>query len=344
VQSGGGGFASRPALLAGGGIITLGAPRMRTGAAAHGKGMADAVRLKHRVEYAAFRAGIAAGRLLSDARAARVGEAFGRAGYRLGIKKRVVEANLRIAFPHADAARIDAIARGAYAHLGRETMMTLRLSWATREQVIARTRLVGEDVVRAEYERGRGVIFAIGHLGNWEIAGAAMAARGYRLAAIGKRAANPLFYARVMQARQRMGVEIIDFHRASRPTLKALREGYMVAFAADQHAGTSGIMVPFFGRPASTYRGPALMALRTGAPLYLATPLRMPDGMYELTMDRLDTTPTGDLEADVLRVTAAYSAMLEAAVRANPDQYLWHHRRWRGPAPVAEEQQADGAV
>jgi Kdo2-lipid IVA lauroyltransferase/acyltransferase len=306
--------------------------------------MADAVRLKHRVEYAAFRAGITAGRLMSDARAARVGEALGLAGYRLGVKRQVVEGNLRIAFPEADESRIREIARAAYQHLGRETMMTLRLSWTTREQILARTTLVGEASVRAEYDRGNGIIFAVGHLGNWEIAGAALAARGYRVAAIGKRAANPLFYAHVMAARHRMGVEIIDLHGASRPTLKALRAGKMVAFAADQHAGRSGIMVPFFGRPASTYRGAALMALRTGAPMYLAVPLRTPDGRYELRAERLDTTATGDLDADVVRVTAAYSTRLEAAVRANPEQYLWHHRRWRGAALQREEQQADGAV
>jgi Kdo2-lipid IVA lauroyltransferase/acyltransferase len=311
---------------------------------ADGREMAERVRLKHQVEYAAFRAGLAAGRLLSDARAARVGEALGLAGYRLGVKRKVVEANLRIAFPEAGEARLRAIAQAAYEHLGRETMMTLRLSWATREQILARSTLIDEAAVRAEYERGNGIIFAVGHLGNWEIAGAALAARGYRVAAIGKRAANPLFYAHVMGARQRMGVEIIDLSGASRPTLRALRDGKMVAFAADQHAGSAGIMVPFFGRPASTYRGAALMALRTGAPMYLAVPLHMPDGRYELRAERLDTTATGDLEADVLRVTTDYSMRLEAAVRASPEQYLWHHRRWRAAAQQREEQRADGAV
>jgi Kdo2-lipid IVA lauroyltransferase/acyltransferase len=306
--------------------------------------MAETVRLKHRVEYAAFRAGLAGGRLLSEAQAARVGASLGLLGYRLGIKRRTVEANLRIAFPGAAAGRIDEIARAAYEHLGRETMMTLRLSWTEPAQIIARTRLRREDMARAAWERGRGVIFAVGHLGNWEIAAAAMAARGYPIAAIAKSAANPLFYERIMAARRRMGIEIIDFQGASRPTLKALREGKMVAFAADQHAGRAGVWVPFFGRPASTYRGPALMALRTGAPMYLAVPLRMPDGTYELSLEQVDTTPTGAMETDVVRVTAEYSRKLEAAVRANPGQYLWHHRRWRPPPASTEEQQPDRTV
>jgi Kdo2-lipid IVA lauroyltransferase/acyltransferase len=309
--------------------------------------MAEGVRLKHRAEYALFRAAIGASRLLGDRQAERVGERLGVLGYRLGIRRRIVEDNLRIAFPDADAGRVAAIARAAYAHLGRETVVMLRLASASAEQVVSRTRLVGEEEMRPLYEAGGGVIIAVGHLGNWEVGAASLAARGYRVAAIAKRAANPLFNARIMEARRRLGVEIIDFARASRLTLRALRDGKIVAFAADQHAGRSGLEVPYFGRPASTYRGPALMALRTGAPLWLAVPLRMPDGSYAMSGERIYTTPTGDLDADVLRVTADYARRLEAAVRRHPEQYLWHHRRWRTPAYGGgrqKEQQSDRAV
>lgn len=306
--------------------------------------MAEQARLKHRVEYAAFRAGLAGGRLLSDEQAAAVGAALGRTGYRLGIKKDVVEGNLRIAFPDAAPQWIEATARAAYAHLGRETMAMLRLSFTSREEVLERTRIVGEDQVRASWELGRGIVLVAGHLGNWEIGAAGMAARGFPITAIAKRAANPLFYNRILGARQRLGVGVIDFQDATRPTLKALRDGVLVAFAADQHAGRAGLWVPFFGRPASTYRGPALMALRTGAPMYLSIPLRQPDGRYQVAFELVETEPTGDMDADVLRLTQEYSRRLEQAVRRNPEQYLWHHRRWRTPPAGVEEQSADRAV
>src|SRR5690606_19800241 len=144
------------------------------------------------------------------------------------------------------------------------------------------------------------------------------------------------FYDRVLAARERLGVGVIDFQRATRQALHALRAGRAVAFAADQHAGRSGLWVPFFGRPASTYRGPALMALRTGAPVFLSIPLRMPDGMYEITLEPIEIERTGDMDLDVLRLTEAYSLRLEAAVRANPEQYVWQHRRWRTPPRVLQ--------
>jgi Kdo2-lipid IVA lauroyltransferase/acyltransferase len=295
--------------------------------------LGDRVRLKHRLEFAAFRAGMAGGRLLGDRQGDRVGGAAGVAGYRLGIKRSTVESNIGLAFPEASAEWVRATAAAAYRHLGRETLMMLRLSWMSREEVIERTRIINEARPAADYAKGNGVVVVTGHIGNWEIGGAAIAARGYRLVAVAKRAANPLFYQRIMAARARLGVDVIDFADATRPGLRALRAGKVLALAADQHAGRSGVWVPFFGRPASTFRGPAIMALRTGAPLYLAVSLRRPDGTYEVTLDPIDATPTGDMDADVRRVTTEYSRQLEAAVRRSPDQYLWHHRRWREPPP-----------
>jgi Kdo2-lipid IVA lauroyltransferase/acyltransferase len=289
----------------------------------------DRIKFSHRVEYAAFRGVLAAGSMLNDDAAAAVGAALGRLGYRLGIKRAVVERNLRIAFPDASAARISDLARSSFAHLGRETMMMLRLSTMSKESLIARTRVAGEAQFRAAVDAGAGIVAVAGHLGNWEIGAALMAARGYPVTVIAKRAANPLFYGSILDARERLGIEIIDFQGATRPTIRALRDGRIVAFAADQHAGRAGVQVPYFGRPASTYRGPALMALRTGAPVFLSSTLRLSDGTYELALEPIAVSSTGDFDADVLRLTAEFALRLESAVRRHPEQYLWHHRRWR---------------
>jgi Kdo2-lipid IVA lauroyltransferase/acyltransferase len=307
------------------------------------EGLADKVTLQHRAEYAGFRLGMAGVRLLPEAGASRVAARLARLGHGLGVKRGVVESNLRLAFPEKDEAWVRETARESYAHLGREMLMMLRLSWTSPEEVVARSRVINEAPARAAYEAGRGVMVVTGHLGNWEIGGAAVAARGYEVSAVAKRAANPLFYQRVMAARERFGVEIIDFQQATKRALKALREGRVVALAADQHA-SAGIWVPFFGRPAATFRGPAVMSLRTGAPMFLATCTRAPDGIYEVVLHHVDTTPTDDMEADVRRVTEGWVRRLEEAVRARPGQYLWHHRRWREPPPGALQEQGHAST
>jgi KDO2-lipid IV(A) lauroyltransferase len=146
---------------------------------------------------------------------------------------------------------------------------------------------------------------------------------------IAKRAANPLFYDHILEARARLGIRVIDMAGAPKQVLRAIGDGRAIGFAADQHASGVGVRVPFFGRPTAMFRGPAVIALRTGAPLFIALPIRRPDGSYDVALEPIDTTPTDDSEADTVRITAAWAARLEDGVRLHPEQYLWHHRRWR---------------
>lgn len=285
--------------------------------------------LKHRAEYGAFRAALAVNRLLDDAAAARVGAALGRLGYPLGIKRDVTVRNLRIAFPDRDEAWIRGVARACYAHLGRETLAMLRLSHATPETLIRRTEVdLGAELFQ-RFREGRGLVVVAGHFGNWEIGAACVAARGYPVDVIAKRAANPLFYEHILAARARLGLRVIDMQAARTQALRALRRGRIVAFAADQYAGRAGILVPFFGRLTPMYRGPAVMALRAGTPMGICLPIRLSDGSYRIGLEVLEFEPSGDLERDVARITGAWATRLEAAIRERPEQYLWQHRRWR---------------
>ena len=290
--------------------------------------------LRHRLEYLLLTALTAAGRRLSDDAAARIGEVIGRLGYRpLGIRCRVVEDNLRLAFPDRDEAWIRETARATYAHFGREFMAMLRLAGSSREEVLARTEVEGIDALRRALDAGRGVVLVTGHLGNWEIGGASLAARGIPLDAVAQRQANPLFDQAINAARERLGMGLIERSRAPRLALRALRAGRVVAFVADQDARRAGFFVPFFGRPASTHRGPAVLALRAGAPLFFASVYRGPDGRYYGRTEEVLVERDGPADEVAYRLTAAFTARLEAAIQRAPEQYFWFHRRWKTRPP-----------
>jgi KDO2-lipid IV(A) lauroyltransferase len=111
---------------------------------------------------------------------------------------------------------------------------------------------------------------------------------------------------------------------------RALRDGRAVAFMIDQALiGISASPVTFFGRPAFAPRGPAVFALRAGVQMLFATPMRRPDGRFDFHLEPLPVVDTGDKDGDVDRVVAEYTAALERAVRAAPEQYFWHHKRWK---------------
>ena len=290
----------------------------------------------HRAEYAALRGAVAAMERLSFRRAGSIGERIGQFGYRpLGIRRAVVERQLTAAFPELGPAEIERIARAAYANLGRTSVETAILPSYDPEQIIDLFEDVqGWNFVETLLSRGKGLIIVTGHLGNWELGGAYAAARGLPIDAVARHMANPLFDRYLTRTRQRIGMSVVHDEEAVRRVPRSLRGGRAVAFLVDQGAvGLASTWVPFFGRYAKTPRGPAVFALRLDTPIVFGVALRRPSGRFQLIFEPIEARDTGDREADVDRIVADYTATLERWVRRAPEQYFWHHRRWKHQRP-----------
>lgn len=240
-----------------------------------------------------------------------------------------------------DRAR-NAVARESYRHLGREALTIVALGASNAEEIRERTRIVGWERLKEAVDQGRGIVMATAHFGNWELGGASVAARGIPTDAVVQKQRNPLVERDVAALRQALGVRQIDRRHAPRQVLRSLREGRLIGFVADQNAGRHGVFVPFFGTPASTHRGAALFAIRSGAPLFFGVALRQPDGGYECRVSPVETDRTGSLDEAVTRLTAAFTRRLEDEIRTAPEQYFWLHNRWRTRPPPDEPASREG--
>lgn len=294
----------------------------------------------HRLEYLGFRLASVLARALPERAALGFGALLGEVAYRfVGIRREEVERHLALAFPDRPRGWRRRVARESYCHLGREGVVVLRLAapGAREAQALARVPIAGYEVFERAVGAGRGAIVLSGHLGNWEVGAAALAARGVPLDVVVRGQANPLFDRELRRTRERLGMQVIDQRAAAREVVRSLRAGRVVAMVGDQDAGRGGLFVDFFGMPASTARGPALFALRAGAPIFLGVALRAPGGRvpYDLRLVPLEVERTGVRDEDVRRLTEAYAWGLERLVREAPGQYFWHHRRWK-TRPVQE--------
>jgi KDO2-lipid IV(A) lauroyltransferase len=242
----------------------------------------------------------------------------------------VVELNLELAFPGQSPEWRDQVAAASYSHLGREAVATLRMAWMTPQEIVARTRIDGFEAFQGALAEGSGVILATGHLGNWEVGAACLAARGVPVDGVTKAMSNERFGQALADTRERLGYRNVDVSDAPRTVPRSLKEGRMVALLGDQNIRKGGVFVPFFGSPAATARGVATFALRTGAPVFLGVAVHEPGRphRYRGILERIPVEPTGDTEEDIRRITAAHTAALERLVREYPEQYFWQHKRW----------------
>lgn len=296
--------------------------------------------LRHYIEYVGLRVLIRLALASSPGHAGRFGERLGDLAFGLlRRRRRLAEGQMRRVF--GDTMReedIRRLARDVYRQLGRIAVEHARMLGGGRFDLRERLRITGAEHVADALRQGHGVILVTGHFGYWELLGAAVASLGFRIAVVAKDQHNPAVNILINGWRERSGMAVIPMASATRRVVRTLKENGCVGFLADQDAGPGGVFVDFLGRPASTYRGPARFALRTGAPIVPCFILHDGTARFHAVFEpAIHALPTGDEETDVGWYTGAYTWVLERYVRAYPDHWFWVHRRWKTPVPAQDK-------
>ena len=294
-------------------------------------------RIRHRVEYALLRTVAALCGAVPEAVADRVGAALGWVVGRVWRPRwNVVMKQLRMAFPDADDEWRRGVARRSYVHFGAEAVAMFRLAGVRSSEILKRTRLIGSEVLDEAARAGRGVMLVSGHLGNWEVGTAGVVARGFPTDIVAAPQRNVLFDRYLTRSRERLGMKVIPRGEARPGVLASLKAGRVIGIMGDQDARRAGIFVDYFGRPASTARGPALLAMRAGATVATFYTIRRPGWKprYDIHIEPLEEVgESGSRPVRVAALTQALTSRLEEFVREHPEQYLWHHRRWKTSPP-----------
>jgi KDO2-lipid IV(A) lauroyltransferase len=294
-------------------------------------------RAKRYLRYLVLRALMAVTGLLPLALAGALGEQVGALGYFFaGKERRKALASLARAWPEWTEAQRVELARRAFRHLGRAAgeMVCVRQLDARRAELVEWPK---EDRARmdAALARGKGVVFVTGHVGNWEVLARHVALEGYPAAVIGKEASDPRTTAMVERFRTSGKLRVIwrGAAGAAKDMLRTLRGNGILGLLIDQDTKVQSVWVPFFGHLAKTPRAAADLALRTGAVPMLGFAVRVAPGRYRISMQDV-ALPESEGEAAVTELTAALTRGIEAAIRANPEQWVWMHERWKSPPPA----------
>jgi len=246
-------------------------------------------------------------------------------------RDKLARENLQHAYPDIPAAEREAIIREMFIHLGAGFVEMLRLDMMKEAADIERDFVIdGEENLRMALSEGRGCILLTGHLGFWEAGNFIFSKLGYPIGVVAKPMRNSLTDRYFLRMREMAGGYIINSRKGARRILKALQQNHLVGILMDQHVGRrNGVQVPFFGRLAWTTPIIAELAMKYRVPIVPAFCLWLPDNRYHLKISPMILLE-GELTPDkVVKNTALLTRVIEDAVRRDPAQWFWVHRRWR---------------
>jgi KDO2-lipid IV(A) lauroyltransferase len=284
----------------------------------------------HKLEYALVR--ISAGVLarVPESAALAIGRLFGSLAWRVvRFRRSLVLESLRRAFPEKGTEELAALGLACYRNLGSCFVEMFRIHRLSTPEMERRIFFERRRIMDQALEQGRGVINVTFHYGNWELMGAFAARSGMPLDVIVRGQQNPYFDRYVKNLRLANGMRLIPVNRAKTEVARSLRSGRIVSFLADQDAHRVGVFIDFLGRPASTPKGPALYAFKTGAPVVLSIMLPQAGGRWKIVFEPVPRPDSSNMEEFIREMTACYTNRLEYYVRQTPEHWFWPHRRWK---------------
>lgn len=251
-----------------------------------------------------------------------------------GRRRRIVEVNLQLCFPHWSEAQRQRLARRHFLGLGRSLLERGLLWWGSRGRLERLIQLEGAERVKALQAAGRPVILLAPHFLGLDMGGARVT-MAFDIVSIYARQRNRVVDRWLHFGRSRFGDQLLVSRSDSiRPTIKAMKAGRPFYYLPDMdQRGKNSVFVPFFGVQTSTITGLSRFARMTDGVVLPCITRMLPGGQgYRVEIgEPWADFPTEDVEADVARMNRA----IEQWVRAMPEQYYWVHRRFKTRPPGA---------
>jgi lauroyl/myristoyl acyltransferase len=237
-----------------------------------------------------------------------------------------------------DRTTLRVMTRRAYLAYARYWVDGARLPAASPALVASRLRTEGFEHLRRAMEAGKGVIMALPHVGSWEWGGSWLNSVGYPMTAVAEVLEPPELFEWFIRQRVAAGLTVVPLdHRAPATLSRVLREGRLVGLLCDRDLVGNGVEVDFFGEKTVFPGGPAVLAIRTGATLVTTAVFNPAYGVHHAVISApLDTTRSGSLHDDVVRITQQIAHHFEGYISSAPEQ--WHMFQPAWPSERAAEE------
>ena len=248
--------------------------------------------------------------------------------------------NLTIAYgAEKSAAEIAAMAKEVWVNLGKSgAEFAIKMGQEDPEEFFKDLEIRGNEYLQEAYQKGRGVLALIAHMGCWEGTAMGVPMLGYPAYAIGKKLGNEKLNALLFESRGKKGVPTLARGSSYKTILRVLSENNLIGILIDQDTEVRGMFVDFYGKPAYTPIGAAMLAMDSGAPVLPMFYLKKPDDKYEFIIEKeIQLVMTGNRRQDMEENTRRFHEVIETYIRQYPTQWVWMHNRWKTTPEMVED-------
>ncbi len=255
--------------------------------------------------------------------------------YGVGYRKNVVFDNLRNSFPGKSEQEIERIAKGFYHHFADMLIESMKAFTMTEEAVIRRYKFIITEPVDALYKNGQSVICVAGHYGNWEWAGIAAGKQMlHKPVGFYKPLSNKYIDDFVQRSRVKGRAELASILKTPETFKTEWGEPTAFYMVADQSPSSPRLAywVNFLNQETAVLHGPEKYARIHNFPVVFAFVRKVKRGYYTIEFQMLEANPN---QTKTGEITGRFMFMLEELIKANPEYYLWSHRRWKLTRPAA---------
>ena len=206
---------------------------------------------------------------------------------------------------------------------------TFRLSKWSKNRIISTTQVIRENLLRDPIQSKHGCIVALPHAGNWDHAAAYFCSTGITLTAVVEKLKPEAIFKKFLAYRQSIGIEAISHKEKTIPILtQRLQAGKLIALVADRDMSRNGIEVNFFGKTSKMPSGPAILAIKTGAPLITAYVRYTPGGIEIIFDETLKPTNSESEEEQIKVITQSMADNFAKRIKENPVDWHMLQRIW----------------
>lgn len=238
---------------------------------------------------------------------------------------------------------IHKMAKEVFTNFGRASAeLAIKMNLNDKDKFFSNVEVIGKEYPEAAYNRGKGIINIVPHMGCWEALPRAYTMLGFPAGSVVKTLRNEKINDWILKNREFNGFKVLPRGSSYKTILQFLKQNNSLGMLIDQDTSVKGVFVDFYGKPAFTPIGAAMLALDSDATVFTTSYIRTVGNKFKFIYGKpIEVIRTGNRKEDLRINTERFHQEVEKLIKQYPTQWVWMHERWKTTPQMIEAKERE---